>query len=77
MTRPIEEQVLSALLERETMNLDDIRNELDHDTEIPFIVEYFIRLGYIRRDEDTDSYQLTKAGRICITSVQNQHAPHP
>jgi|GEM_PF-5987796 len=74
MTRPIEEQVLSTLLYG-PMTLEELRAELDHDSEIPFIILHFIRLGYVRREEDT--YRLSKAGDICITSVQEQQAPTP
>ncbi|WP_292468876.1 helix-turn-helix domain-containing protein [Methanolobus sp.] len=67
MTRPIEERVLSIMLDRDGMTLEELRAELDHDTAIPYIIEHFIRLGYVRREEDT--YSMTKTGRICIESV--------
>ncbi|WP_319507238.1 hypothetical protein [uncultured Methanolobus sp.] len=77
MTRPIEECVLSVLLDRESMSLAELREALDHNSAIPFVLLHFMRLGYIHRNEDGDTYSLTKSGRICINLVQEQQAPTP
>ena len=75
MTQPIEEQVLEVLLDRKSMTLEELNSSLENEAEIPFIINNFIRLGYVMRNGM--NYSLTKSGTFCIQSVQNQQAPQP